>query len=94
MNDPGFMLALLALNVVYSSINIRKIKFIAYIYIRFSQNLDENSYISAITEAGKHLHGVFLLIAGQRRRPVRARGYKTFFMLNSIEHEIFPADKC
>ena len=24
----------------------------------------------------------------------RARGYKTFFMLNSIEHEIFPAHRC
>ena len=24
----------------------------------------------------------------------RARGYKTFFMLNSIEHDIFPAHKC
>ena len=23
-----------------------------------------------------------------------AGGYKTFFMLNSIEHEIFPAHKC
>ena len=23
----------------------------------------------------------------------RPRGYKTFFMLNSIEHEIFPAHK-
>ena len=23
-----------------------------------------------------------------------ARAYKTFFMLNSIEHEIFPAHKC
>ena len=22
------------------------------------------------------------------------QGYKTFFMLNSIEHEIFPAHKC
>ena len=22
------------------------------------------------------------------------RGYKTFFMLNSVEHEIFPAHKC
>ena len=22
------------------------------------------------------------------------RGYKTFFMLNSIEHEIFPAHRC
>ena len=24
----------------------------------------------------------------------RPRGYKTFFMLNSVEHEIFPAHKC
>ena len=24
----------------------------------------------------------------------RPRGYKTFFMLNSTEHEIFPARKC
>ena len=23
-----------------------------------------------------------------------ARGYKTFFMLNSTEYEIFPANKC
>ena len=23
-----------------------------------------------------------------------ARGYKTFFMLNSAEHEIYPAHKC
>ena len=26
-------------------------------------------------------------------KTVRARGYKTFFILNSIEHEIFPANK-
>ena len=25
---------------------------------------------------------------------IRSRGYKTIFMLNSIEHEIFPAHKC
>ena len=25
---------------------------------------------------------------------IRPRGYKTFFMFNSIEHEIFPAHKC
>ena len=24
----------------------------------------------------------------------RPQGYKTFFMLNSVEHEIFPAHKC
>ena len=28
------------------------------------------------------------------RADSRARGYKTFFMLNSIEHEIFPAHRC
>ena len=27
-------------------------------------------------------------------RYIRARGYKTFFMLNSNEHEIFPAHIC
>ena len=25
---------------------------------------------------------------------IRPRGYKTFFMLNSVEHEIFPAHEC
>ena len=25
---------------------------------------------------------------------IRPRGYKTFFMLNSTEHEFFPAHKC
>ena len=32
---------------VYASINIKKIKFIPYIYIPFSQNFDEKSQISA-----------------------------------------------
>ena len=41
-------------NVVYTSINIRKYKFIAYIHIRFNQNLDGKSYISAKSEAVKH----------------------------------------
>ena len=27
------------------------------------------------------------------QRRLRPRGYKTFFMLNSAEHEIFPANK-
>ena len=54
-------------NVVYSSINIRKIKFIAYIYIHFNQNVDEKSDISATIEAGTHLHEVFLLTAEQRQ---------------------------
>ena len=54
-------------NVVYTSINIRKIKFIAYSYIHFNQNVDEKSDISAKIEAGKHLHAVFLLTAEQRQ---------------------------
>ena len=29
-----------------------------------------------------------------RNRTPRPRGYKTFFMHNSTEHEIFPAHKC
>ena len=36
-----------------------------YIYIHVNQNLDEKFYLSAITEAVKHLHAVFLLIAEQ-----------------------------
>ena len=55
------------LNVIYTSINIRKIKFIVYIYIHFNQNVDEKSDISAKIEAGKHLHAVFLLTAEQRQ---------------------------
>ena len=52
-------------NVVYPSINIRKIKFIAYIYICFNQNLEKKSYISVKNEAVKQLHAVFLLTAEQ-----------------------------
>ena len=29
-----------------------------------------------------------------RNFEIRPRGYKTFFMLNSTEHELFPAHKC
>ena len=50
-----------------TSINIRKIKFIAYIYIHFNQNVDEKYDISAKIEAGKHLHVVFLLTVEQRQ---------------------------
>ena len=46
--------------------DIRKIKFIAYIYIRFNKNLDEKSHLSAKTQADKHIHAVFLLTAEQR----------------------------
>ena len=51
----------------YSSINIRKIKFIAYIYIHFNHNVDEKSYISTKIEAGKQLHAFFLLTTEQRQ---------------------------
>ena len=49
----------------------------------------------------------FFLLTGEQRQgrqdaadiqsdyiEARPRGYKTFSMLNSIEHEIFPAHKC
>ena len=52
---------------MYTSINIRKIKFVAYIYIHSNQNVDEKSDIYAKIEAGKHLHAVFLLTAEQRQ---------------------------
>ena len=29
-----------------------------------------------------------------KRDRAKARGYKTFFMLNSAEHENYPAHKC
>ena len=29
-----------------------------------------------------------------KKKKKQARGYKTFFMLNSAEHEIYPAHKC
>ena len=33
-------------------------------------------------------------VTGSITYDTRPRGYKTFFMLNSVEHEIFPAHKC
>ena len=57
----------IAPNVVYTSINIRKIKFIAYIYIHFNQNVGKKSDVSIKIEAGTHLHAVFLLTAEQRQ---------------------------
>ena len=62
-----FMQTLLATHAVYTSINIRKFKFIAYIYIRLSKNLDAKSYLSAKIEAVKQSHAVFLLTAEQRQ---------------------------
>ena len=64
MNEPHVNFA----SEVYTSINIRKVKFIAYINIHFNQNVHEKSDFSAKIEAGKHLHAVFLLTAEQRQR--------------------------
>ena len=51
-------------NVVYTSINIRKMMFIAYIYFLF--DIDEQFGITAKIEAEKELHADFLLKADQR----------------------------
>ena len=52
-------------NVVYTSINSRKIKFVAYIYIYFSAEFYEKSGIRNKTEPEKHLHTVLLQTAEQ-----------------------------
>ena len=52
--------------VVYNSINIRKMMFIAYIYIPFYLEIDEQFGIIAKIEAEKELHADFLLKADQR----------------------------
>ena len=54
------------LNVVYTSINIRKMMFIAYIYFLFYLEIDEQFGITAKIEAENELHADFLLKADQR----------------------------
>ena len=60
MNEPKRSLCKCKLcyrsNLVNTSINLMKNKFIAYMYIRFNHKLDEKSYISAKIKAVKHLH--------------------------------------
>ena len=73
---------MLATQSSLSSINSRKIKFIANIYIRFIQNIDETFYISAKIEAVKHLHAVFLLSAEQHRRPMILK--RAVFILTTL----------
>ena len=68
--------------MVYTSINIRKIKFIAYIYIYFNQNLDEKSYIIVKTEAVKHLHALLLLTANSA--DVQSDCREPWFILTSL----------
>ena len=49
--------------------------------------------LSQLKETFSSQEDIFPFIVGARKED-RARGYKTFFMLNSTEHEIFPAHKC
>ena len=37
---------------------------------------------------------IFVCFLKEALKVIRPRGYKTFFMLNSIEHEIFSDHKC
>ena len=41
-----------------------------------------------------YIVAVLPLLSGIAYNRSRPRGYKTFFMVNSTEHEIFPAYKC
>ena len=52
-------------NVVYTSINIRIMMFIAYIYFLFYLEIDEQFGITAKIEAENELHADFLLKADQ-----------------------------
>ena len=53
-------------NIVYTSINIRKMMSIAYIYFLFYLEIDEQFGITAKIEAEKELHADFLLKTDQR----------------------------
>ena len=44
------------------SINVRKNKFIAYIYISFNQNLDGKIFLSAKIKSVKNLYAVFFCL--------------------------------
>ena len=81
------MLTLLMIPIVYTSLNIRKIKYIAYIYICSNQNLDQKSYKSAKIEAVKNLHAVFLLTAEQCQGPIRL---ETAMVYSDITDVVWP----
>ena len=70
--------------VVYTSINIGKIKFIAHIYIHFDQNLDEKFYIRAKIEVVKHLQCSLSGFRGQCRRPIRLEKAMFYFDVNDV----------
>ena len=62
----------------------QKSKFFAYIYIRFNQSLDEKSYKRAKSEAVKQQHAVFLLLAEQRRRPIKLNRAMDYFYVADV----------
>ena len=37
--------------------------------------------------------GTYYVFSWRNKKHIKQGGYKTFFMLNSAEHEIFPANK-
>ena len=51
-----------------------------------------SSFLSAT--AAKIVKAVTMHTFNQVLNTTWSRGYKTFFMLNSVEHEIFPAHQC
>ena len=61
MNPEGFGIhvTLLATQCSLHFKNVMKNKFIAYIYIRFNQKLDEKSSLRVKIEAVEHYHNIF-----------------------------------
>ena len=43
---------------------------------------------------GNNKDGAQSITRQQKNKEIRARCYKTFFFLSSVEYEIFPAHKC
>ena len=60
------------------------------IWLRGSTSL--SLYLAPLLKHEKYKFSA--LVNGKQWLTFRPQGYKTFFMLNSTEHEIFPAQKC
>ena len=64
-------------------------------YAEESSMIKWNALVLQYSSALADLRVCFIFLRGGNISfNIRPRGYKTFFMLNSIEHEIFPAHKC
>ena len=59
-----------------------------------SMTLQQYGVILVKTLTSIIIHYRFMRGSRQLRWGSRPRGYKTFFMLNSADHEIYPAHKC